>query len=50
MTDTKDNPKKPEPTSERSLEDQTKASKEPPKKKSRLKFKEEDMITIKYNF
>ena len=50
MTDSKENLKKQESTSECSSEDKTKESKEPTKKKGRLKFKEEDMITIKYNF
>ena len=50
MNDSKENLKKPEPTSECSSEDKAQESKETTKKKSRLRFKEEDMITVKYNF
>lgn len=50
MTDSKENLKKQESTSECSSGDKAQESKEQTKRKGRLKFKEEDMITIKYNF
>jgi hypothetical protein len=50
MTDSKNNPKKQEKTLESSPQDKTEVSQQTTNKKERLKFKEEDMYKIKYNF
>ncbi|MGL5940719.1 MAG: hypothetical protein ACRC2S_10070 [Waterburya sp.] len=50
MSDSKDNPKKPEQTSASSQQDKTEVSQQSTEKKERFKFKEEDMYKIKYNF
>ena len=50
MANIKDNSKKQEQTSEYSQQDRTEASQKPERKKAKLKFKKEDMYSIKYDF
>ncbi|MEM9510265.1 MAG: hypothetical protein AAGA16_21705 [Cyanobacteria bacterium P01_E01_bin.35] len=50
MADSKDNPKKPRAASNSDSEAKEEKPQQPTAKRKRLKFKEEDMIKIKYNF
>ena len=50
MADNQDKVKQPDATSEVSQEDNQQASQKPETKKHRLKFKEEEMYKIKYDF
>lgn len=50
MIDSKDNPKKQPAVSNCDSDDKAEKQKKPESKKTRLKFKEEDMIKMEYNF